>query len=128
MGAKHYLSGITGQNGKLTAASTVPLDENRVNAHWFLWEGERPAIHSYAKKTGYIAVRYKDELFELSSHKAHFRWFGIADLKIQQNLTIILEPTLFDPQIAMWGIYPDQSRNRLIFNRQRRKGRGPASP
>jgi hypothetical protein len=100
----------------------VSLDENRVNAHWYLWQGKRPAIHSYAKKTGYIAVRYKDELFELSSHKAHFRWFGVADLKIQQNLTIILEPALFDPQIAMWGIYPDQSRNRLIFIGNGEKG------
>ena len=122
MGAKHYLAGITGQNGKLTASGSVPLDENRVNAHWYLWEGERPAIHSYAKKTGYVAVKYKDELFELSSHKAHFRWFGVADLKIQQNLTIVLVPTLFDPQIAMWGIYPDQSRNRMIFTGNGEKG------
>jgi hypothetical protein len=60
---------ITGQNGKLEATSSLPLDDNRVNAHWYLWEGERPAIHSYAKKTGYIGVRYNDELFELSSHK-----------------------------------------------------------
>jgi hypothetical protein len=48
----------------------------------------------------YIAVKYKDELFELSNHKAHFRWFGVADVKVQQNLLIVLEPQLFDPQIA----------------------------
>src|SRR5262249_44637443 len=97
LGAKHYLTAIPAPNGKLAAASTLPIDEGRVLAHWYLWEGERPAIHSYAKKPGYIAVKYKDELFELSSHKAHFRWFGIADAKVQQNLTIILEPNLFDP-------------------------------
>jgi hypothetical protein len=124
LGAKHYLAAIPAPNGKLAAVSTLRIDEGRVLAHWYLWEGERPAIHSYAKKAGYIAVKYKDELFELSSHKAHFRWFGIADAKVQQNLTIILEPNLFDPQIAMWGVHPDQSRNRLIFTGNGDKGIG----
>ena len=76
------------------------------------------------KNPAYSDVKYVDELFELSSHKAHFRWFGIADSKVQQNLTIILEPNLFDPQIAMWGVYPDQSRNRLIFTGNGEKGVG----
>lgn len=121
-GARHYLTDVAANSGKLAASSTLAIDEDRVRAHWYLWEGDRPAIHSYAKKPGYIAVKYKDELFELTSHKAHFRWFGIADAKVQQNLTIILEPKLFDPQIAMWGIYPDQSRNRLVFNGNGEKG------
>ena len=76
------------------------------------------------RSPGYIAVKYKDELFELSSHKAHFRWFGIADAKVQGNLTIVLEPNFFDPQIAMWGVYPDQSRNRLVFTGNGEKGVG----
>lgn len=124
LGAKYYLDEIESQKGKLAAAGTVALDEGRVPAHWYLWEGERPFIHMYAKRPGYIAVKYKDELFELTSHKAHFRWFGIADVKVQQNLSIVLEPNLFDPQIANWGIYPDQSRNRLIFTGNGEKGVG----
>ena len=123
-GAKYYLADISATNGKLSAASTLPLDDGRVQAHWYLWEGDRPAIHSYAKKSGYIAVKYKDELFDLTAHKAHFRWFGIADPKVQSNLTIVLEPNLFDPQIAMWGVYPDQSRNRIIFTGNGEKGVG----
>jgi hypothetical protein len=122
MGAKYYLADITGKDGKLAASGVVPLDQGRVNAHWWLWEGERPAVHSYAKKPGYIAVKYKDELFELSNHKAHFRWFGVADAKVQQNLFIVLEPQLFDPQVGMWGVHPDQSRNRLIFTGNGDKG------
>ncbi|WP_195930310.1 ATP-binding protein [Hyphomicrobium album] len=123
-GAKYYLADVSAGKGELAHQSILPLDEGRVQAHWYLWEGERPNIHSYAKKPGYIAVKYKDELFELSMHKAHFRWFGIADPQVQQNLTIILEPTLFDPQIAMWGVYPDQSRNRLMFAGNGEKGIG----
>jgi Histidine kinase-, DNA gyrase B-, and HSP90-like ATPase len=122
MGAKYYLADITSQNSRLAASSVVPLDQNRVNAHWYLWEGDRPNVHSYAKKPGYVAVKYKDELFELTSHKAHFRWFGVADAKVQQNLFIILEPHLFDPQVGMWGVHPDQSRNRLIFTGNGDKG------
>ncbi len=122
MGAKYYLTEVKSQTGNLVKNAWLPLDDNRVVTHWYLWEGERPAIHSYAKKAGYIAVRYGDELFELTTHKAHFRWFGIAEVKIQQNLTIVLEPQLFDPQIAAWGIHPDQSRNRLIFTGNGEKG------
>jgi hypothetical protein len=122
MGAKHYLDAVKSSNGVLAAAGTVQLDNNRVAAHWFLWEGDRPNIHSYAKKPGYIAVKYKDELFDLTTHKAHFRGFGVAEAKVQQNLTIILEPQLFDPQIGLWGVHPDQSRNRLIFTGNGEKG------
>jgi hypothetical protein len=122
MGAKYYLADITGKDCRIAATGVVPVDQNRVNANWYLWEGERPAIHSYAKKPGYIAIKYKDELFELTNHKAHFRWFGVADLKVQQNLFLILEPQLFDPQVTMWGVHPDQSRNRLIFSGNGDKG------
>ena len=82
MGAKYYLTDVKSQTGTLVGTSWLPLDANRVVTHWYLWDGERPAIHSYAKKPGYIAVRYGDELFELTTHKAHFRWFGIAEVKI----------------------------------------------
>ena len=122
MGARYYLTDVKSQTGKLVGTDWLPLDDNRVVTHWYLWEGERPRIDSYAKRTGYIAVRYGEELFELTSHKAHFRWFGIAEVKIQQNLSIVLEPQLFDPQIAAWGIHPDQSRNRLIFTGNSEKG------
>jgi Histidine kinase-, DNA gyrase B-, and HSP90-like ATPase len=122
MGGKYYLADITGKDCKLAASGIVPLDQNRVNARWYLWEGERPAIHSYAKKPGYIAVRYKDELFELTNHKAHFRWFGVADAKVQQNLFVVLEAQLYDPQVGMWGVHPDQSRNRLNFTGNGDKG------
>jgi hypothetical protein len=123
MGAKHFLADVKAKDAELSAVGVVPLDQGRVNAHWYLWEGKRPDI-SHAKRSGYIAVKYKDELFELTNHKAHFRWFGVADAKVQQNLTIILEPDLFEPQVAMWGVYPDQSRNRLIFSGNGEKGIG----
>jgi len=122
MGARHYLAGITAPNGKLSASGVKLLDDDRVSIDWYLWEGERPAVHSYAKKSGYIAVRYKDELFQLTANKAHFRWFGVIESKVQQNLTLILEPQLYQASNGRWGIHPDQSRNRLIFTGNGEKG------
>lgn len=121
-GAKYYLSEIPSPSGKLTYKGEVQLDEDRVKAEWYLWEGDRPAIHSYARKGGYIAVRYNDELFELSSGKVQFRWFGVVESRVQQNLTIILEPQHYRPSNGSWGVHPDQSRNRLIFTGEGQKG------
>ena len=91
-GAKYYLESVSAKSGSLKAADVRLLDDDRVALEWYLWAGERPNVDSYAKKTGYIAVKYKGELFQLTSHKAHFRWFGVIESKVQQNLTLILEP------------------------------------
>ena len=61
MGAKHYFADIQAKDSNLAASGVVPLDQNRVNAYWHLWEGERPRVDSYAKRSGYIAIKYKDE-------------------------------------------------------------------
>lgn len=123
-GAKYYLNYPAKEGGCLGASGVLSLDEGRVGAEWYLWEGDRPHIHSYAKKQGYIAVRYQDELFELTSHKVNFRWFGIVEGKVQLNLTIILQPQLYNRDVGYWGVHPDQSRNRLIFTGKGEKGVG----
>lgn len=122
MGAKYYLTDVSSTTSRLDASGSLLLDEDRVIADWYLWEGERPNIHMYAKKPGYVAVRYKDELFELTSAKPMFRNFGVSESKVQQNLTIILEPQLYDPTTNPWGAHPDQSRNHLIFTGGGEKG------
>lgn len=122
MGARYYLTEVKAPSGKLAASGSLTVDDTRVPIEWYLWEGDRPAIHSYAKKGGYIAIRYKGELFQVTSSKAHFRWFGIIEGKVQQNATIILEPQHYQPQDRRWGIHPDQSRNRLIFTGNGEKG------
>ncbi len=121
-GAKHYLTEVKAPSGKLAASDIALLDGDRVAAEWYLWEGERPAIHSYAKKQGYIAVRYNGELFHLTSGKVVFRSFGIIESKVQQNLTIVLDPQLYQASNGRWGVHPDQSRNRLIFTGNGDKG------
>jgi hypothetical protein len=85
---------------------------------------EEPGKHlcvRFDQKPGYIVVRYKDELFEVTQNKAHFRWFGVVESKVQQNLTFILEPVHYDAN-SRWGVHPDQSRNRLNFTGDGEKG------
>lgn len=118
-GAAYFLKEIEGEAsgvGKPGPSDAILLDEDRVIAEWHLWDGKRPTIHAYAKEKGYVAVRYKDELYELRGDKHTFRRFGIVEPEVMERLTIILEPPLFDPAGDRWGVHPDQSRNRLIFS------------
>jgi hypothetical protein len=121
-GARYYLTDLKSAHGKLGLADVLMLDGERVTAEWYLWEGERPSIHGYAKEGGYIAVRYKGELFHVTSGKVQFRWFGIIESKVQRNLSIVIEPEIYQATNGRWGIHPDQSRNRLIFTGNGEKG------
>ena len=115
-GAEHWLTYDPGGAGRLADHGTVELEDGRVRAHYYLWEGERPKIHAHAAKNGYIAIRYQGELYKLTQHKAHWRWFGILQNEVQTNLTIILEPNKYEETNGKWGVHPDQGRNRLLFS------------
>jgi hypothetical protein len=47
MGARHYLD-MKSPKGRLGASDVIALDGERVLAEWYLWDGERPAVDSYA--------------------------------------------------------------------------------
>jgi hypothetical protein len=127
MGAKHYLTDVKAgkkgekPKGRLAHTDLMTLADARVIAEWYLWEGERPAVHSYAKRQGYVAIRYNGELFDVDSTKFVFRWFGVIEGAVQQNLTIILEPHHYRSENARWGVLPDQSRTHLVFTGQGEK-------
>lgn len=116
-GAKHYLeTDPEFPGGSLLASGALPLDGGRVQANWFLWQGERKSVHTYARETGFIAVQYGGELYQLTASKVNFRWFGITETSVQRDVTIVLEPQRYLPGTSdAYGVYPDQSRNRLMF-------------
>lgn len=115
-GAVFYLTSVAAKSGNLGDSGGLLIDDERVNVEWFLWQGERPHIGPYARKGGYVALRYNGELFHVSSSKVHFRWFGIIESEVQHRTTIILEPVHYGHGPGKWGVHPDQSRNRLIFS------------
>jgi hypothetical protein len=108
MGAKHYLGDVASKTGKLVASDMMVLDEGRVATEWYLWEGERPNVETYARRFGYVAVRYKDELYELASNKPTYRNFGVSE-SLNQDAPILLE-AIKHHQDQYPDIYADEVR------------------
>jgi hypothetical protein len=112
-GAKHYLEKAT-QTGKPEENGVVLLDDDRVTVEWYLWSGELAERDSYALPDGYIAVRYKGELFNLTERKVDFRQFGITAAAVQERTVLIVEPPLIGDQ-ERFGVFPNDARNALLF-------------
>lgn len=111
-GGENPTTGKVAHQGELTVADGTVIE-------WYLWEGERPAIHSYAHMNGYIAALYKNELYDTQTHVAHFRSFGITQKTVRDNLAIIARPPLAD---GSYGVYPDTARNALRIQGTKRAG------
>jgi hypothetical protein len=117
-GAKYYATEVAPRfsEGHLGAQGTFTVNDGLVGVSWYLWEGKRPAgIHPYAQEAGYIAFRYKGELFSLTRGLTDYRNFGVGEYDVLKNLTIIIDPPPTVDGIR-WGVHPDQNRTRLVFS------------
>ncbi|MFI5297233.1 MAG: hypothetical protein ACHREM_03980 [Polyangiales bacterium] len=119
-GARHYVTmtedgdaTTNAQRGTVALADGTELD-------WYLWQGDRPKVHSYAHMKGYIAALYRNELYDQMQHVSNFRTFGIPQKEVRERLTIIARP----PQAsgAAFGVYPDTARNSLKLQATKRAG------
>lgn len=108
-GARYFVAEARHPRGKLAAQGTVVLADH-TELDWYLWEGERPGVHSYAQETGYAAALYRNELYDVNTHGARFRSFGITAAAVRHNLTLIARPPAF---AGAYGVYPDTARNAL---------------
>jgi hypothetical protein len=113
MGAAHYIKYTGFLKGALTNSGEVVLKDS-TKIHWFLWEGERPGIHSYAANQGFIAAIYKNELYDMTSHLAVYRSFGVTDPGVRQRLWLVIEPQPYDEKLRR-GVYPRTDRNTLLL-------------
>ena len=82
--------------------------------HWYLWDGPRPAVQSSAKRGGYLAARYQNELFDHSDHLSTFRGFGIGEAGVRSRVWLIVEPKEYDSATGR-GVYPRGDRNALLL-------------
>jgi hypothetical protein len=117
-GAARFIE-IETDKGKLAHRGTVELRDG-TEIDWYLWDGERPAVHSYAHKNGYIAALYKDELYDTEPHIGRYRSFGITQGAVRANLTIIARPP--HSNSGSYGVYPDTTRNTLKIQGTKRAG------
>lgn len=114
-GARYYVDYATAafSKGKVKDKGDLVLaDQTKV--HWYLWEGDRPGVHSYAANQGFIAALYKNELYDATSHLSVYRSFGVTDPGVRQRLWLILEPLPYDDK-ARRGVYPRTDRNTLLL-------------
>lgn len=109
-GAKHFNEYKTTSVGQLASSGVLPLEDG-TEMHWFLWSGERPNVDSYAHMYGYIAAFYNDELYDIKTHHASYRRFGINKSEIRKRLTLIAVPP--KTENGGFGVYPDTARNSL---------------
>lgn len=115
LGAKHWIDYRSGNfhKGALRAHGHLKTPDQTL-LRWWLWEGDRPAIQSYAALQGYVAALYQNELYDVTSHLATYRSFGVTDASVRQRLWIVAEPPPFDPKVKA-GVYPRTDRNALLI-------------
>jgi hypothetical protein len=120
-GACRFIEYSESTEAGLKASDIVELEDG-TQIDWFLWEGDRPRIHSYAARSGYVAVLYKNELYDVTDHAATFRSFGIAEASVRQRVWIVVRPPEFCEDTGRTGIYPRTDRNGLLIQGGDRAG------
>lgn len=113
LGARYWVMYDKHPAGKPAAQGAVPHSDGATFINWYLWDGERPAIHSYAPMNGFIAVLYRNELYNFTEHHATYRSFGITERSVRSNLWLVVHPPTVDPTVG--GVYPRTDRNALLY-------------
>lgn len=111
-GAKHFVEYSFGTGG-LKEKGIVTLEDS-TEIEWYLWNGERPEIHSYAAEKGFIAAIYKNELYDFNQHHSLYRAFGISEATVRNNVWLIVKPHTYSER-AKKGVYPRTDRNALLM-------------
>ena len=112
-GARYYIAYPDTKEGRLALTGTVQLGD-KTEVDWYLWEGGRPRIQSYAAIGGYIAALYRNELYDVGSHHSTYRTFGVSEQSVRSRLWLIIRPPEFDDTTKQ-GVYPKTDRNSLLL-------------
>lgn len=109
-GSRHFVEYEGFGSGSLKDHGIVTLGDGTL-INWYLWKGERPAVDSYAEKFGFIGALYKNELYNVTTHAATYRSFGIWQGDIRRNVTLIIIPQ--ESSDGLDGVYPRADRSAL---------------
>lgn len=121
-GAKYFIEypDRVFKQGRLSAKGTTALSDG-TEIDWYLWSKDRPAVHSYAALNGYVAALYKNELYDVMSHMATYRSFGISEKAVRERVWLVIRPPQFS-EVAQRGVYPRTDRNSLLIRGGPRAG------
>ncbi len=116
LGAKYFIEypRKAYKRGRLAHSGTCPLSDG-TEIDWYLWDGKRPAVQSYAAISGYIAALYRDELYNVQTHHSTYRMFGISESKVRSNLWLVIRPPEAGGTHGGHGVYPRTDRNSLLL-------------
>ena len=94
------------------------IDNERVKIIWFYNDGKLLKNKPYSSGIGYIALKYKNELFKMGNTSSEiltgFRNFGLSIAKVRECVTILVEPNLYSSSTD-WGVHPSSERSGLFF-------------
>lgn len=113
MGARYYIAYPNHKAGRLAHQGTETL-RDRTEVDWYLWEGDRPAVQSYAAISGYIAALYSGELYDVVSHHSTYRAFGVSEAAVRGRLWLVIRPPVTSDE-SKHGVYPRTDRNSLLL-------------
>jgi hypothetical protein len=81
---------------------------------WYLRKGSPLGTNVSEQNTGFVALLYRNELYNFSAHPSTMRRFGI-NATVAKNLFLIIEPREFDRSDAKrGGFYPNNTRTQLL--------------
>jgi hypothetical protein len=117
-----YPEGLTGKrDGKLvTLPSTVEHSgvaalTDGTKVHWFVHrDGVRTKdMREHPASVGTISVLHQNEMFSVTRHLTHFRWFGVPQESARKRVSFVIEPLPAGEDVVR-GVYMTADRSRLL--------------
>jgi hypothetical protein len=89
---------------KLLSNHATLTDGTKV--HWFVHrEGVRTKdMREHPASVGTISVLHQNEMFSVTRHLTHFRWFGVPQESARKRVSFVVEPLPAGDDVAR-GVY-----------------------
>ena len=103
----------TGRQGSACRAGAVPIGDD-VTVEWYLWSGQPQRWQYTGAQKAFIAIRHRDELYDITSDLSSYRTFRIAEKDVRDRLWLIIDAPDHDPARGI-GVFPTRDRNHLVW-------------
>ena len=109
-------------DGKLAATGVVPFDRDRVHAHWYLWEGDRPGSIPTRRSLATSPSSTRTSSSSFPPTRRTSAGSGSPTRRCSRTSSIVLEPNSLTHRSRMWGVLSRPEPEPPRLHRQRRQG------